>query len=945
MKRIARTASIGVACLALVSCFGYDGDLPLPDLKITTTGLPDTRVGVACTLLLAAEGGLPPYQWSLQGTLPAGLALDPVAGTISGIPTTEGTATLLVRVVDSQVPAFEHEVSLGLEVLAAFPVDVTTSTLANGRVGDPYSVTLAASGGLAPYSWSIVGSLPTGLSLDPASGEISGTPDLAESASFTVTATDVQAAPDADSQALTLTIDPRPALTITTSSLAYGVKTETYSQALAATGGLPPYTWSVVGSLPSGLALDAGTGIISGTPLAVETASFTIQVTDSQVATDSDSQDLQIQILDLAPRFIFSKNEGYPLSVLGRDSNSGLLRYVSQDRTTGSGRGVTVHPTKPFVYTAGPNSGYVDSWTYDPVTGALTHVDMDSFVQNIGAMVIHPDGMKAYILGAGWNAIVPCTIDQVTGALTPGASVAHAAGSSDGMVITADGQFLYALADTGVTVFEIDAFGGLTNLGTSPAGSSCRAIALHPGGQFLYVSDDAAGQIVRYSVNAATGALTYLGAVATYPDTTKNISIHPTGKYLFLARQTQLRVYSLSPVTGDLTLVPQSVISDVFCVVASPDGRTVYVSSLRELRTYSLDYATGLLALESVVATRYAHMLALVSGPPVEFAPTFAFVANRDADTITSYVIDEATGELGSASTVGAGTAPTAGARTPDGRFLLVPNSGDNTVTSYAINPGTGALTPVSTAATGAGPESVAIEPMGKFCYVVNRAAMTISAFGINKSTGALTPIAGGALTGSDPRKAEVEATGNLLFVTNAGSDTVSVYEIGEANGSLTLWNNVATGDSPVGLRSDPNGFFVYVTCSGANTLAVFRIDLAYRTLVPVEAFPVGTGPEDVAVDARGALVYSSAAVGDRLDAVAHDLLSFVNSSLGSTAMNAHPTRVAIDASGRYLYVLANSSDEVRLYSVDGSTGALTFAMAFSTGANPDGLVLSFEAR
>ncbi|MHC4714723.1 MAG: Ig domain-containing protein, partial [Planctomycetota bacterium] len=70
-----------------------------------------------------------------------------------------------------------------------------------------YSETLAATGGVTPYSWSIVsGSLPTGLSLNSGTGEISGTPTTGGTSNFTVRATDSNTPADTDDQALSIYI-------------------------------------------------------------------------------------------------------------------------------------------------------------------------------------------------------------------------------------------------------------------------------------------------------------------------------------------------------------------------------------------------------------------------------------------------------------------------------------------------------------------------------------------------------------------------------------------------------------------------------------------------------------------------------------------------------------------------------------------------------------------
>jgi uncharacterized repeat protein (TIGR03803 family) len=161
------------------------------------------------------------------------------------------------------------------------PLQITTTSLPAGTVNSPYSATLSVSGGVPPYSWSVIGgSLPSGLTLST-SGVISGTPTAAGTFSFTVQVRDSESPPATAIAPLSITI--RSSLTITTTSLPLGTVDIPYSATLAATGGLPPYTWSVVrGTLPSGLTLNGGSGLISGSPTAAGTFNFTVQVSDSQ---------------------------------------------------------------------------------------------------------------------------------------------------------------------------------------------------------------------------------------------------------------------------------------------------------------------------------------------------------------------------------------------------------------------------------------------------------------------------------------------------------------------------------------------------------------------------------------------------------------------------------------------------------------------------------------
>src|SRR5690606_16282714 len=84
-------------------------------------------------------------------------------------------------------------------------------------------------------------------------------------------------------------------LLVTSSALAaWTVNTAGYAEILAASGGTAPYTWSVTGSLPGGLSLDGATGLISGTPTAVGSFSFTVEVTDQNGFTADAGLDIVI---------------------------------------------------------------------------------------------------------------------------------------------------------------------------------------------------------------------------------------------------------------------------------------------------------------------------------------------------------------------------------------------------------------------------------------------------------------------------------------------------------------------------------------------------------------------------------------------------------------------------------------------------------------------------
>ena len=157
----------------------------VPPPSVTTASLSAGTVGVAYSAPLVATGGAQPYTWSVTtGALPTGLLLNTSTGAITGTPTVINTFNFTVQVMDSQNLTASANLSI---IVNPAPLLVSTSLLPVGNVAAAYSATLAATGGVGPYTWSVtVGTLPANLSLDPSTGAITGSPTSTGTSNFTV---------------------------------------------------------------------------------------------------------------------------------------------------------------------------------------------------------------------------------------------------------------------------------------------------------------------------------------------------------------------------------------------------------------------------------------------------------------------------------------------------------------------------------------------------------------------------------------------------------------------------------------------------------------------------------------------------------------------------------------------------------------------------------------
>lgn len=393
-------------------------------LTITTSSLASYTSGVPYLDTLTAAGGTPPYHWDVTvGTLPPPLTLNPLTGQITGTPVAQGAFQFTIHVTDAVG-------SVATKVFTIAPgLNITTTSLPGGALTQPYSQTLAATGGVAPLTWTIAsGALPPPLALNPATGVISGTPTSAGNFAFDVVVTDASGGVARRS----LTINIANPVVVTSGNFSGDVLVA-FSQTLTATGGTPPYTWSIAsGTLPGGLQLNSTTGVISGAPSPGGTSQVTVTATDANSLTGSKTITITINApptpavsislgTTTQPAVSLSTGTPYPLEITGFLT----LTFASSVGGTDGGESRFSDGTRKLFFVVRPNTTQglfttVSNGTPAILTGTVAGAITLTVSMSAGGLDITPSPapVKTITVDAGVPVITSVTLQQVTGGLS-----------------------------------------------------------------------------------------------------------------------------------------------------------------------------------------------------------------------------------------------------------------------------------------------------------------------------------------------------------------------------------------------------------------------------------------------------------------------------------------------------------------------------------------------
>jgi hypothetical protein len=242
---------------------------------IDTKAFPGGSAGSPYSLTLATWGIPSNTTWAVtNGTLPAGLILSK-EGVVSGTPTAAGSSTFTVQATGvatdfTGTRVDSHQYTLNVTALTA------SFSRTVGEVGVPLRTALVASGGQAPYTWTVTGA-PAGITV-AGNGSVGGVPTGAGAYTLTVHVVDANGA----AKDLSVRLVIRARLAIATRALRAATAGRAYRAQLAVRGGVGPLTWS--GVAPRGLKLSRS-GTIIGAPTAAGMFRLKVRVRDSLGAT------------------------------------------------------------------------------------------------------------------------------------------------------------------------------------------------------------------------------------------------------------------------------------------------------------------------------------------------------------------------------------------------------------------------------------------------------------------------------------------------------------------------------------------------------------------------------------------------------------------------------------------------------------------------------------
>jgi len=600
----------------------------------------------------SALGGTAPYTYTFDATnAPPGVAINS-SGVLSGTPTAPGSFN--IKVSDKSSPA--QQANQVISIQPAPIIQLSCSFPSTGTAGQPYSGSCITANGNPPYTYTTSPSNAlsalglTGVATTPSgtnssysfsvSGNLSvsahGTVTFAIAAADSATPVPNTSAP----QSITIAITPLP-LSLSCSQSVQADAGQLFQQQCFGSAGTPPYTFSATG-LPSGLSINASTGIISGTATSPGAASVNVVVTDSagQTATQTINFSVFNQKLSLACGFP-SATVGTPYTA-ACTASGGVGPYSYSIFTGTLPAGLALNPTNGAVSgtPTGLGSGFSVQVT-DSESPAATARFFESLFIRPAQLTVLSTSLPVPNPGLPYAAIPvvdggapPYTFAISSGALPGGLQLSAASGlisstapgSPDGALATGPYSFTIQVKDSaGATATQ--AYSG--TILTAPLGPEITSVALPSptGANGITVGFDGALWFTTLDQPGGNmiGAITTAGAIGSVPSanaltqanglelpTAGDIAPGPDGNMWIAQRDGQ--VVGEIPIggTSQFTYVPPTSNSSPAQITAGPDGTLWFTEAAASKIGH---VAPGGSVVEFPTPTPGAYPLGIASGP------------------------------------------------------------------------------------------------------------------------------------------------------------------------------------------------------------------------------------------------------------------------------------------------------------------------------------------
>jgi 6-phosphogluconolactonase (cycloisomerase 2 family) len=539
-------------------------------------------------------------------TAPASVP-SPAAVTVTAVSQADTTKSGTASVTVTTPPAITVTVAPPTANVAVGATQQFTATVANtSNTAVAWQVNGVAGGN------STVGTIS-------ATGLYTGPVGVPSPAAVTVTA--VSSADNSKTGSATVTVTATPTITVTVSPTAPSVQVNATQQFTATVAGTAntAVTWQVnnVAGGNATVGTISATGLYTAPASVPNPATVTVKAISSADNTKTGTATVTVTASVATSHFVYvSSIPDNKIGIFSVDDATGLLTPAG-NASSGTGTMptfLTMHPSGKFLYSVNTGTNEITLFRLNTSTGAVS-----ATVTGIAAcpapayLQFTSDGKFGYVTCETTSAVVAYSVDATTGALTAvsGSPFAVGGGRVRGLAITPDNKYLYVsdrdATPSGITGFTITSTtGALSKITGSPfSGEFLSSLVVDKSGKYLFAASSSDTVVSAYSINASTGAITFLADTDTTISGVVVWTLDPTGTYLYGgAGGSSIFGFKLNTTNGALSAISGMPITTALLPNGGglhPNGKFAYVVSANSdtvltpgtITIYSVNATTG----------------------------------------------------------------------------------------------------------------------------------------------------------------------------------------------------------------------------------------------------------------------------------------------------------------------------------------------------------------